>query len=344
MKKVTLFLAVIILLMTSCAEKDTYTISGTVAGNEYEGKAVYLQALDSIWKDKVNIDTTYVKGGKFTFKRTVKESESLCFITFEDSPEEKTVTMIPIFIEPGNIELSVDDSGRMVDIKGTSMNEAVRDFFSAMARSEAPDSELLAEFTKKNNQNLLGAYFLTCNARLLDVSEVRDILASFKPELLKYKAVQNMEKTLQKREETSVGKKYVDVKGITPEGNDVALSDYVGKGKYVLVSFWASWNLASCRREIPYLLGRYTQFKNKDIEVVGVSLDKDVEEWKKAMAELNITWPQISDLKGWDSESISAYGIDLIPYYILIDKDGVIMERGGNIPIAGENKLSKLTR
>ena len=106
---------------------------------------------------------------------------------------------------------------------------------------------------------------------------------------------------------TAVGQKFTDFEMQTPEGKTVKLSDYVGKGKVVLVDFWASW-CGPCRREMPNLVEAYAKYKNKNFEIVGVSLDQSADAWKEAIKKLNITWPQMSDLKYWNCE-----GAQLMP-------------------------------
>ena len=104
------------------------------------------------------------------------------------------------------------------------------------------------------------------------------------------------------------------------------MSDYAGKGKVVLVDFWASW-CGPCRQEMPNVVKVYNQYKDKGFEIVGVSLDQTEEAWKKGIADLGITWPQMSDLKYWQCEAAAIYGVNAIPHTVLIDKDGTIIER-----------------
>lgn len=95
---------------------------------------------------------------------------------------------------------------------------------------------------------------------------------------------------------------------------------------------------------MPKLVEMYKEFKGKDFEIVGLSLDKDGEAWKKGIKDLNITWPpQISDLKYWDSELSSTYGVNSIPHLMLLDKDGKILARGINADQAKE-KLAELLK
>jgi len=107
-----------------------------------------------------------------------------------------------------------------------------------------------------------------------------------------------------------------------PNGKPVSLSDY--KGKYVLVEFWASW-CAPCRAESPNLLKQYAAFKDKGFEILGVSVDSDKAKWLDAIKKDGLTWTQVSDLKGWESEARKVYGISGVPANFLISPEGKII-------------------
>lgn len=105
-------------------------------------------------------------------------------------------------------------------------------------------------------------------------------------------------------------------------GKPVSLSDF--KGKYVLVEFWASW-CSPCRAESPNLLKQYAIYKEKGFEILGVSVDHDKAKWLEAVKKDGLTWPQVSDLKGWESDARKVYGISGVPANFLIGPDGKIL-------------------
>lgn len=114
----------------------------------------------------------------------------------------------------------------------------------------------------------------------------------------------------------------------SPTNQSISLSDY--RGKFVLLDFWASW-CAPCRKENPNLVRLYKEYHPKGLEIIGISLDgtprqKNAKQnWIDAINQDELIWPQVSQLKGWQSSVTKTYGFNSIPYTILIDKDGLIL-------------------
>lgn len=115
------------------------------------------------------------------------------------------------------------------------------------------------------------------------------------------------------------------------DGKEVKLSSF--RGKYVLIDFWASW-CGPCRGENPNVVKAYNQFKDKNFTILGVSLDEDKGKWLQAIKADKLTWPHVSDLKGWTSAAAQAYGVNSIPANFLVDPEGKIIAsnlRGGQL-------------
>jgi peroxiredoxin len=104
-------------------------------------------------------------------------------------------------------------------------------------------------------------------------------------------------------------------------GKSVSLASL--KGKVVLIDFWASW-CGPCRHNNPRLIKLYNKYHDKGLEIYGVSLDEDLEDWKKAVHHDKLSWIQVIDDRGWAATSATAYGVDMIPSSFLIDRQGVI--------------------
>ena len=106
-------------------------------------------------------------------------------------------------------------------------------------------------------------------------------------------------------------------------GKILKLSDL--KGKVVLVDFWASW-CGPCRAENPNVVKVYEKFKNKGFTIYSVSLDEDAAKWKEAIVKDKLSWTNhVSDLKGWKSSVVANFGIEGIPYTVLLNKEGKII-------------------
>ncbi len=134
--------------------------------------------------------------------------------------------------------------------------------------------------------------------------------------------VQQTEMTLSRTQAIKVGAEAPELMLPMPNGKDLALSNL--RGKVVLIDFWASW-CGPCRKELPNVKRCYEKYKSKGFEIYGVSLDKERDEWIEAISKEGLTWPQVSDLKFWESEAVRIYAVQSIPFTVLIDKDGKIL-------------------
>ena len=120
-----------------------------------------------------------------------------------------------------------------------------------------------------------------------------------------------------------IGMKVENFSLLTPKGNTVQLSEYLGKKDFVFLEFWASW-CGPCLATIPKLKELYTEYSD-NLEIVSISMDTKQPSWTNALNQQNMPWPQFADLNGFESDIAKAFKIKGIPFGLLIDKQGFVV-------------------
>ena len=225
--------------------------------------------------------------------------------------------------------------------KGKGANEAYAEYvrWNADYRSRYPAAPveerpaLMDEYRDKMkeiaaaNNNVLGLIAVKSLKPLLDPTEMREFVAGLDPAISEDEGILSMLEIVAAQEATSPGKMFIDFEITQPDGTVKKLSDYVGKGKYILADFWASW-CGPCRREIPNLKNVYSKFHGEQFDIVSVAVWDKPENTLKAIAEEEMPWNQIIDCQKIPGE---LYGIEGIPEMILFGPDGTILNRGGEL-------------
>lgn len=370
MKKFLYLLPVIALLLSACSQKSQ--LNGKFANANNEGKQVYLLTMKDFNAPFQPVDSTVVKDGAFSFVLNDSTEVGVAYIVVKDAAPG-TPNGIPFVYEKGTIEMLIDTVSR---VKGTPMNEKCQVFFDKLAvvakKMETADNQAAQaadpnerqpyidqmhglqqemstigyDFIKENMNNRIGEFYLVSFIDLFDDNQVQDLLKLASPEYQKLinnlLGLDDQAQQAPGQQGSFVGQKFIDITGNTPEGKTIAISEYASKGKVVLVDFWASW-CGPCIKEMPHVVAAYQKYKGKGFEIVGISLDEDKDKWTAAIKNLNMTWPNMSDLKGWESALSAPYNVTSIPFTLLIDKDGTIVAenlRGKEL----EDKLSELLK
>ena len=144
------------------------------------------------------------------------------------------------------------------------------------------------------------------------VDEINALWASFSPEIRNSAAGKDLQEAVAKTVKTAVGSQYADFAFEDKDGKPVKLSDHVGKGKYVLLEFWASW-CGPCRADIPHLKEVYDLYHPAGFEVISISMDDSKDKWLQAVEEEKMKWLQVSDLKAFQGELSKLYNFNGIP-------------------------------
>lgn len=122
----------------------------------------------------------------------------------------------------------------------------------------------------------------------------------------------------------AIGQPASDFTQNNTDGKPVSLSSL--KGKYVLIDFWASW-CVPCRKENPGLKKTYAEFKDRNFQILAVSIDSDKYKWLEAIKQDDLQWLHVSDLLGAKNAVINSYGVRTIPQNVLIDPKGIIVAK-----------------
>lgn len=319
-KKLLLLSAV---AMLSCSEKNSYTVNGTVESESFNGLTVCLKKI--VDKQLTTVDSTVIEDNTFTFKGTI-ETPAIYFITVANALRAEFI------LESAKIDVTIGNG--LYSVSGTEMNVAISDYMKQRAdimqkNDESIDTELQNlgyEFLKKNINNKAGECMSIRITNRMEPEKIDELLALANPETLQLERFKDIVIRTAAAKKVAVGQHFVDLVMPSPHGDTVKLSDYAGKGKYVLVDFWASW-CNPCRQAMPELVEIYEKYKGKDFEIVGVSFDQDKESWIAGIEELNMTWVQMSDVKFWQSEGAKLYNVRGIPHTVLIDPQGIIIEK-----------------
>ena len=273
--------------------------------------------------------------------------------TYLKVPDGKTppVTFIR---EPGDIKIDIKDAQNFT-VSGTKINDQFQKMQSEILELQkkamqglAPDQQQVVlkqvigsiyGYVKENIQNPTGEQLFLSIASQLDPKQVQEVLKDARPAFKEKDQVKSLLKIVDSKGKIASSGQYQDVELVDPNGVKASLSAHVGKSKYVLIDFWASW-CQPCMQEMPNVLSIYSKYKAKGLEIVGISLDKDKESWLNAVKENNMTWPQLNDV---DGKATQIYGVQSIPHTILVDQTGKIVAdnlRGEEI----EAKLSELLK
>ncbi|MBC8600647.1 AhpC/TSA family protein [Parabacteroides acidifaciens] len=315
--------ALVALTLASCQETPKgYVINGEVAGMP-EGK-IYLKSFRN--KMFFDVDTAEVKDGKFTFKGEVDQPLLFGLAT------ENMDYPVQLFVENTTMDVKIGDDGETITVQNSPVNTVFQENADKVFEDGYDIDSLIAKYPDSPAAAFYLYRYFTYQLPLDDLKTTR---ARISPALADCPYVKDLDGIIKQLENVQIGKTAPEFSLPDTAGVSVSLSDF--RGKYVLLDFWASW-CPPCRRENPNVVKAFNEYKDKNFTIIGISLDKDKSKWLKAIADDNLTWTHLSDLKYWDSEIPALYGVRGIPANVLLDPDGVIIAKN----ITGEDLHQKL--
>ena len=288
-----------------------------------------------------NVDT--VENEIAVIGRSADRRQPVCTVFIDGKPIEVTIKEGEATITKGSeSNMALADAMERVKMASAPMEQLMKEYSEAHEKfnGEIP-KDMMEDFDKRydeiseeitatqkqiiqeNKDNLVPVYFLRTGGDSYGVEFVESFLKDYKYK--DCKALEPVLASISGEKNKLPGATVVDFVGKDLNDKECHLTDYVGKGKYVLVDFWASW-CGPCKREMPNVKANYEKYKDKGFEVVGISFDDDKAAWAKCVNDLGITWPQISDLKGWQCAASDLYNIKAIPATVLFGPDGKVIK------------------
>ena len=341
------------LILFSCStEPGKYKISGNVDAKD--GLKVYRVVADINNQPQI-IDSTVINSNKFEMNG-VALTPSISFLQVESFSFS-----LPIIVEEGNVKVKIikDDIGSS-KISGTTSNDHFNEYkFETKEFVEAIDlikidiqkaaqegnNALVKDFQDdyKNVQDQIYSYeleFLKRNydsylsiilldrfiaSKVLSISEAIDVFNLMTERIQNSDIGIKLKSTFDNPDQPiDIGYYAPNFTAPNPDGQMKSLNDMLGK--VTLLEFWASW-CGPCRRENPNLVKIYKKYKDLGFNIIGVSLDKSMPQWTKAIEDDYLTWDHLSNLKFWQDPIARLYKVRAIPASFILDEKGLIVSK-----------------
>lgn len=346
--------------------QEEFLINGKLEGAIPDGASVYLRKVDENNKP-IDVDTTSVQAGSFSFTGVQKTPEVYYIFI------EKVRGSVPVIVENTIIDIRAHkDSLFYADVEGTKQNEMFGEFFDSAKKmasraqsmnqdmrnavtnkdtsvmnslreeyfelqEEARDQEI--EFIKTHADALVSVLIVAklMATKALPDEEIQSLFEGLSPEVQQSNVGKSIKTQLDKNKSTAIGSKAPNFSAPTPGGDNLALNDVLGKA--TILDFWAAW-CKPCRAENPNVVKIYDKYKDKGLSILGVSLDRRAEDWKKAIEDDGLEWHHVSNVRYFD-EIAQLYNVSAIPATFILDGNGVIVAknlRGAEL----ESKIAEL--
>ena len=298
-------------LAISACTRQHYQIDGL--WDTEDGTPVWLIDVES----KDTLAQATVKEGRFSFDGTIREP----FFAYVGNGKQR----VHLILEPGVVTSDINERVSY----GTPMEDAYMAFhrrFYGYSRDQRDEKVALADsMVLANRDNLLGALALE-DLSYVDKERFLELYGQVSKRNQDFSLVQSAYRSITIQKGTDEGQLFTDysIPGGNPDGTDVKLSDYVGRGRYILLDHWASW-CGPCKAEMPYIKKTWEAFHGDRFDVVSIAVSDKRADTEEALKQLDMPWHQILD---GQRIPLELYGVNAIPHLILFAPDGTILKRG----------------
>lgn len=350
MRRTTHVIALIACLSTARAQKPfDFEIRGTLRG--LGDDTIQLTLQDG--RGGLSRQAIPVRADSFRFTGRASQVD----LGYLSMPRNRRIGDISLFIEAGGIRVvsDISDPGR-AQVSGTRANEdqsrirsleqpyyerimalrnelkartdtassSYRDIPRRIDSLQSAVMQVRETWARENPASFASASCLWVLADRIPFERLDRLYSALSPEVRGTSLMQRLGVKVEGKRRSLAGKPAADFDAPDTSGGRVRLAHF--KGRYVLLDFWASW-CVPCRQENPGLKALYARYKDRGLEIIGISVDEDGNRWRKAIREDALPWIHVSDLKR-ESSLANLYGVQPIPDNFLIDPSGKILAKG----------------
>lgn len=305
--------------MTGRGQTMNWRIEGAVANAAPSDTLMVIDA-----EKQSLVATLQVKDGHIVPVSGVLDGPAVCCIAKQGRPG----WIREFVLENGTVNLDVDlNLHYLIQVSGTPVNDelmakhAVQHMNTDFSTYVKKMYEVVSRIVSSHPSHPISPYLIGQCQLIFTPSELLGLIERLSPNMQSSLKMERLKESLLLAQETEEGKMFKELTGISPEGHPVALSEFIGRGSYVLADFWASW-CRPCLEEMPHIVSLYEKYKDKGLKVVGITVSDTPEKSDSIVQKLGIPFPLI-----YESKPMSIYGVTAIPHYILFAPDGTILSR-----------------
>lgn len=314
--KQTYLLAFLLIILASfiAPPKKGFKIFGTVTGFA-DSTLIYLEDVsDGTYQ---HLDSAYIIGNKFYFSGNLKKPFLRTYLATAGFKQKCF-----LWLENAEIKFEAEkDKFNKAKISGSKIQDEQNNLNEIISTSKNPDEEE-QNYVRNNPGAFLSTYLLNLYAAGWGRDSTQELFKNFTKKNKKSKYGKAIAEFLRWNKSLKVGDQFVNFTQKDTSGNKVNIAKF--KGKVFLLEFWGSW-CGPCREENPGLVRVYGEFKPKGFEIIGVATESKKELWLQAIKEDNLTWINISDIKGGKNKAAIIYGVYYYPTNFLVNKKGIIV-------------------
>lgn len=291
---------------------DGYTLR--VHFDDLDNGTVYLMKYTD--RTYVLVDSLTLKGGEGVLRGHLEHPALYGLSSVRNASRP-----LSFFLENAAMSVRMSETDKSIEVTGSAEDALYREALAAYDRDDLD----IRSFIGSHPDSQVGPYMVMKNfAWSLDSGGLQRLLSGVSPQLTGTLYVDQMLDLLNRKLTVEVGQMAPDFTLEDADGKKVSLSDF--KGRYVILDFWASW-CPDCRRECPYIVEVAENLSDRGVDVLCVSLDRNVEDWKAGIQKLNLTsFTHVTDMREWNSPVVSLYALRWIPTTFLISPEGRILE------------------